>query len=137
MNKPSPILLFPPYGRMARISRPKLFGIGRHEGVLLPDGRVVHTSADGGTKLCAYAEFKSGHVVQVEHELPVQQHRSAIGVLNDLLAANAPYDLITNNCEIFSRRVVLEEPKSPQVGFWAVAAICMAAWFVSQQKVIA
>jgi hypothetical protein len=137
MNKPSPILLFPPYGRMARISRPKLFGLGRHEGVLLPDGRVVHTSADGGTQLCAYGEFKSGHVVQVEHELPIPQHRSAIVVLNALLAANTPYDLITNNCEIFSRRVVLEEPKSPQVGFWAVAALCMAAWFVSQQKVIA
>lgn len=127
MNKLQPILSAAPYGRLARISRPKLLGLIRHEGVLLPDGRVVHTRPLGGTQICLYTTFKAGFDVRVEYELPPQRHPHAIAVLYQLLATNAPYDLITNNCEIFARQVVLEKPMSPQLGFWAVAGFCALA----------
>jgi hypothetical protein len=133
MNKFSNTLNSPLYGRIARISRPKLLGFGRHEGVLLPDGRVVHTNADGGTKVCSFAEFSAGKVVYVEHEVPLFHHHAALRVLRELLNANAPYDLITNNCEIFSRKVALEDPVSPQLGFWVVGIICIGAWFISHR----
>lgn len=123
-----------PYGRMARISRSKLSGIGRHEGVLLPDGSVVHTSIDGGTQVCTYEVFCAGRVVVIEHEIPPNQHQAALHVLHGLLAANTPYHLITNNCEIFSRKVLQEPAVSPQLGFWVVAGICVVAWVSSKQK---
>lgn len=132
MNRPQLIFSSAPRGRLARISRPKLFGFIRHEGVLLPDGRVVHTSPSGGTKICSYAEFKAGFEVKVECELPSHRHPHAITVLNQLLATNAPYDLITNNCEIFARKVVLEKPASPQLGFWAVAGVCALALCITR-----
>lgn len=132
MNKQQLISSTAPRGRLARISRPKLGGFIRHEGVLMPDGRVVHTSPAGGTRITSYAEFKAGFDVNVESELPMHRHTQAIEVLNRLIAANAPYDLIANNCEIFARKVMLEKPASPQLGFWAVAGLCAAAWYVAR-----
>ncbi|WP_411879758.1 hypothetical protein [Polaromonas sp. YR568] len=132
MSKPQLSSSDVPRGRLARISRPKLLGFVRHEGVLMPDGRVVHTSPDGGTRICSYAEFRAGLEVNVEYELPIHRHADALAVLNRLLAANAPYDLIANNCEIFARKVMLEKPVSPQLGFWAVAGLCAAAWCMTR-----
>lgn len=132
MNKQQLISSDAPHGRLARISRPKLWGLIRHEGVLMPDGRVVHTSPAGGTRVSSFSEFKAGFKVSVEYELPIHRHAQALEVLNRLLVASAPYDLIANNCEIFARKVMLEKPASPQLGFWAVAGLCAAVWCMSR-----
>lgn len=98
----------------------------------MPDGRVVHTSPDGGPRICSYAEFKAGFEVNVEYELPIHRHADALAILNRLLAINAPYDLIANNFEIFARKIILEKSASPQLGFLAVAGLCAAAWCMTR-----
>lgn len=128
-------LLGPMFGAMARISRPKLSGPGTHEGVLLPDGRVAHTSVGVNTNVCDFWEFSAGKPVKVESVLPQALHLHALSVLNDELARNVPYDLLAYNCEIFSRKVVLQEPRSPQVGFWMSVGAVLGIWWLSQQAV--
>ncbi|MDP1680977.1 MAG: NC domain protein [Burkholderiales bacterium] len=116
------------YGRMARISRPKLSGVSRHEGVLLPTGDVAHTTQDKGAHVCSWAQFKGNHPIKIERELHPVMHQQALLRLQDLLEKRHPYDPVLNNCEIFARTILLEEPQSPQVGFWMVAAFFAALW---------
>lgn len=124
---------FAPYGRMARISRPKLTGFGRHEGVLLPNAMVVHIAANIGIQVCPYESFRGNEIVRIEVEVPRQFHDLAIIQIQALLRENAPYELIANNCEIFARKAVLEQPKSPQVTFWVVAGLAVGAYALSAQ----
>jgi len=103
------------YGRCARISRPKLMGAGRHEGVLLPSGLVAHNTADAGIVLSDLQAFQSNLPVVIESELPVAMHLLALSRLQALMRENAKYDPLTNNCENFARKVMLENASSPQV----------------------
>lgn len=121
------------YGRMARISRPKLKGLGSHEGVLLPSGMVLHLTQERGICLVTQQDFAQGHVLKFELELPPERHPEAMLRLNTLLWENRPYDLILNNCEMFARRAVLQPPESPQVILWAVATILVTWWAASSQ----
>jgi hypothetical protein len=41
------------------------------------------------------------------------------------------YDLLNYNCEIFARRVVLQKPESPQVGFWMAVLAIAGLWYAS------
>ena len=116
------------YGRMARISRPKFSGVGRHEGVLLPTGHVAHTTQDKGAHVCSWEQFKGNQQIEFERELHPLMHQQALLRLQELLARQLPYNPVLNNCEIFARTVLLEEPQSPQVGFWVVAAFFAALW---------
>ncbi|AYQ26922.1 NC domain protein [Polaromonas sp. SP1] len=116
------------YGRMIRISRPKISGVGRHEGVLLPTGHVAHTTQEKGAHVCTFDQFKAKLPIKIEHELHPLMHQQALQRLQKLLTKQAPYDPILNNCEIFARTILLEEPQSPQVGFWAIAALLAALW---------
>jgi hypothetical protein len=118
---------------MARISRPKLTGFGRHEGVLLPNGKVVHIAANIGVQVCDYEAFCANEIVRIEVEVPRQFHDMAITRIQALLRENAPYDLIANNCEIFARKAILEPPASPQVAFWVVAGLAAGAYALSAQ----
>jgi hypothetical protein len=110
------------YGRMARISRPKLDGFGSHEGVLLPDGQVVHLTQDGGVQFVSLDQFAQGHPVEVRYELAAHLHQVALSRLHQLISQRGSYDLILNNCEIFARQAVLRKPESPQVLFWTVVS---------------
>ncbi len=111
------------YGRMARISRPKLSGVGRHEGVLLPNGYVAHTTQQRGPHICTWEQFKANEQPKIERVLHPLRHQQALRLLRELLVKRQPYNPVLNNCEIFARTVLLEEPHSPQVGFWAIAAV--------------
>lgn len=111
------------YGRMARISRPKLNGFGSHEGVLLPTGLVVHLTQERGVCLVSFAEFAHGHQVSVRFELPATLHELAMQRLSVLLQERKPYDLILNNCEMFARQAVLQKPESPQVFLWFILSV--------------
>lgn len=120
-----------PYGRVARISRPKLNGAGTHEGVLLQNGIVAHIAADVGVRVCGFEEFRAGKTVQIEAEVPRQYHDAAMLQTQMLLRENAPYDLIANNCEIFARRATLAKPESPQVAFWAIVGFFVGMYALS------
>ena len=107
------------YGLMARISRPKLTGLGSHEGVLLPSGYVIHLTQEDGVQTVTLEQFAHGHVTEIHFELAPHLHQVAQAKLHQLVQQRGTYDLILNNCEIFARQVVLQKPESPQVLFWA------------------
>lgn len=130
---PANDLGFPVYGRYARISRPKVSGVGRHEGVLLPTGAVAHTTPEHGPHLCSLQQFSRELPVQVEKELPILEHTPAMAVVQGLLFKHEPYDLWNNNCEIFARKALLEKPSSPQVLGWALVAIVAGLLYVNSQ----
>lgn len=133
MSAEKPLLARPLYGRIARISRPKLNAPGQHEGVQILDGRVAHTSAGTNTQVCSFAEFAAGHCVRLEYLVPQTLSMHALNVLNTEIQRNARYDLLNYNCEIFARQVTLQQPVSPQVRFWMAALGIVGIWYASNQ----
>jgi hypothetical protein len=131
MTSDKPILKSPLYGRIARISRPKLNAPGLHEGVQMLDGRVAHTSWGRNTQVCSFEEFASGHPVNLEYLVPHTMSIHSLNALNAEIRRNARYDLLNYNCEIFARRVVLQKPESPQVGFWMAVLAIAGLWYAS------
>lgn len=112
----STVPTFPLYGRVARVSRPKLRNMpGEHEGVLLPDGRVAHVTAGRFPEIVSYQQYAEGLPVRLISELEPSQTSAAIRRLNVLLRQRAPYDFLVGNCETFSRKVMGEPGVSWQV----------------------
>lgn len=104
------------YGRVARISRPKLHNIpGEHEAVLLPDGRAAHITAGRFPEIVSFQEYAQGLPVRLVAELDFSQTNAAIGRLNALLRKRAPYDPLFGNCETFARKVMGEPGVSWQI----------------------
>jgi hypothetical protein len=134
MTAEKPILKAPLYGRIARISRPKLNAPGVHEGVQMLDGRVAHISWERRTQICSFEEFASGHSIRLEHLVPNDLSIHALNALNAEIRRNASYDLLAYNCEIFARRVVLQKAESPQVGFWMVVLTIAGILYASGNK---
>lgn len=131
MTLEKPILQGPVYGRIARISRPKLNAPGLHEGVQMLDGRVAHTSWGRDTQVCSFEEFASGYPVRLEHLVPHTLSFRSLNALNAEIRRNARYDLLNYNCEIFARRAVLQKSESPQVGFWMAVLAITGIWYAS------
>lgn len=104
------------YGRVARISRPKLQNMpGEHEAILLPDGRVAHITAGRFPAIVSFQEYAQGLPVRLVAELDTSQTYAAIERLNVLLRKRAPYDPLFGNCETFARKVMGEPGVSWQV----------------------
>lgn len=131
MTSEKPVLNAPLYGRIARISRPKLNAPGIHEGVQILDGRVAHISWGRSTEICSFEEFASGHPVWLEHLVPQSLSIHSLNALNAEIQRNPRYDLLAYNCEIFARRAVLQKSESPQVGFWMAALAIAGIWYAS------
>lgn len=111
------------YGRVARISRPKLQNIpGEHEAVLLPDGRAAHITAGRFPEIVSLQEYAQGLPVRLVAELDSSQTYAAIERLNALLRKRAPYDPLFGNCETFARKVMGE----PGVSWQIVTAFVLA-----------
>lgn len=111
------------YGRVARISRPKLQNMpGEHEAVLLPDGRIAHVSAGRFPEVVSYRQYAQGLPVRLISELEPSQTPAALTRLNALLRKRAPYDFIFGNCETFARKVMGE----PGVSWQVVTGAAMA-----------
>jgi hypothetical protein len=123
----------PTYGRLARISRPKISGVGRHEGVLLPSGHVAHTTPDQGPHMCSFQNFSRTLPVIVEKELPAIQHQPAIESVRELLSIKEPYHLISSNCEIFARKALLEKAESPQALGWTFLVLIAGLLYLNSQ----
>lgn len=112
-----------PYGRFARISHAKLTRPGKHDGVQLPDGRVVHINNVKGLHVCSLVEFRRSHDIKVEHVPHPTQFLEAGVRLQALLQENRLYHAIDFNCEIVARIITGEPANSPQVSFWTLVAI--------------
>ena len=107
---------FPLYGRVARISRPKLHNMpGEHEAVLLPDGLAAHITAGRFPEIVSFQEYAQGLPVRLLAELDRNQTCAAIERLNALLRTQAPYDPLFCNCETFARKVMGEPGVSWQI----------------------
>ena len=131
MTSEKPILKGPLYGRIARISRPKLNAPGLHEGVQMLDGRVAHTSWGRNTQVCSFEEFASGHPVRLEHLVPHTLSIHSLNALNAEIRRNARYDLLNYNCEIFARGAGFKKVESRQVGFWTAVLAITGIWYAS------
>ncbi len=131
MTSAKPLLKGPLYGRIVRISRPKLNAPGRHEGVQILDGRVAHTSWGRNTQVCSFEEFAAGHAVRLEHLVPFTLSMHSLNALNAEIQRNARYDLLTYNCEIFARRGVLQKSESPQVWLGMAVLAIAGIWYGS------
>lgn len=115
------------YGRIARISRPKLHNMpGEHEGVLLPDGRVAHIYAGRHPEIVSFAGYAQGLPVRMLGQLEPSQTPAAVARLNALLRGRAPYDFLFGNCETFARKVMGE----PGVSWQIVTAAALAFGFI-------
>lgn len=112
------------YGRVARISRPKLHNMpGEHEAVLLPDGRAAHITAGRFPELVSFQEYAQGLPVRLLAELDPSQTYAAIERLNVLLQQRTPYDPLFGNCETFARKVMGEPGVSWQIVTAAILAV--------------
>jgi hypothetical protein len=96
------------------ISRPKLAGIGRHAGVLLPSGRVAHMTSSG-VVIVPLADFMQGLPLSFDHAVPAALHwwveqraYASVGRMPD-------YHLARFNCEVYATWLVGDRPRSPQV----------------------
>jgi len=134
MTSEKAVLKAPLYGRIARISRPKLNAPGIHEGVQMLDGRVAHISWGRSTKVCSFEEFASGQPVRLEHLVPQSLSTHSPNALNAEIRRNARYELLDYNCEIFARRALLQKFESPQVGFWMVGLAIAGIFYASSNK---
>ena len=111
------------YGRVARVSRPKLNNMpGEHEAILLPDGRIAHATAGRFPEIVSYKQYALDLPVRLISELELSQTAAAITRLNSLLRQRAPYDFFFGNCETFSRKVMGE----PGVSWQVVTGAAMA-----------
>jgi hypothetical protein len=100
---------------LAVVGRAKA-GILEHMGVLLPDGCVAHCAPGRGEHISTLQEFAGGQDrVRIVRHVQHPQHHATIAKIAEALRAPKPYDLLTNNCEVFANRVTGEEPNSPQL----------------------
>jgi hypothetical protein len=90
-------------------------GLVMHQGVVLPDGNILHNTPFRGEHVSSAAEFRAGRRVYVS--------RSRAGDFSDRLYTAAPaadrgYNLFTNNCEHTVSRITHGAPESPQLRSW-------------------
>lgn len=104
------------------ISRPKLSGIGRHAGVLLPNGHVAHMTPDGQA-IVTLNEFAQGRSLTYEKEVPLHRHQQVQLNAFQSIGGASKYDLLNRNCEHYATWLLGEEPQSAQVT--AVAALTL------------
>lgn len=100
---------------IAVIEREKLTGLGKHWGVLLPDGMVAHCTQERNAHIVTFAEFAAGKQVKEIRRVPPSEHYATLQRVRTALAQPRAYDLLQHNCEIFANRVTGYKPESPQV----------------------
>lgn len=96
------------------ISRPKLSGIGRHAGVLLPTGHVAHMTPDGQA-IVTLTEFAQGRPITYEKEAPLHRHQQIQWHALQSIGGTSKYDLLNRNCEHYATWLLGEKPQSAQV----------------------
>jgi hypothetical protein len=108
------------------LRRQKLAGPGKHEGLQLPDGSVVHLTVRGPT-LCSFREFAQGLTVEVVREASASNYAQVMENVRIALSERRPYHAVDWNCERFVRWLLCEPADSPQVTGWFFVAVAAAA----------
>lgn len=99
---------------IAVISRRKA-GAFQHIGLQLPDGRVVHCAPGKGEHLSSVEEFADGQDVTIIREVPPGDHNATIARIVAALQSPRPYDVFSNNCEMFANRMTGQKAESAQL----------------------
>lgn len=118
-----PVSLWELNGRFCRLTRPKLEGGGTHDGVHLPDGRVLHITAGRGLEVCSYGDFAQDREVRLKTALDPRENHAAWQRVRQVLQENRPYHPAANNCETVARVVMGEPSGSPQAFVWGALAV--------------
>ena len=108
---------------MAIIAREKLAGLGKHWGVLMLDGMVIHNTAEANIQIVSYEEFASGKKVEIVRNIPQSEWLATNWRIHHELHNPKKYHLTDNNCEIVANRIAGLKPESQQVIALAVLAI--------------
>ena len=109
-----------------KISRSKLNGIGKHFGVHLRNGYVVHLTVDHQIEFTTPEGFAQGRDVDIESAIPEHQHQAVMDRLRLALANPRPYHLGEWNCETFANWITEGKSESQQVtGVVALAGLAL------------
>jgi len=106
-----------------KISRPKLTGVGKHFGVDLQDGRVVHFASDGVIQFTTPEGFACGRDVLHRKSLSADQYAVVLERLRLALLNPRPYHSSDWNCETFANWITEGKAESSQVNGIAVLAV--------------
>ena len=100
---------------MAIIAREKLSGLGKHWGVLMLDGMVIHNTAETNIQIVSYEEFASSKKVEIIRNIPQSEWHATNRRIHHELHNPKKYHLTDNNCETVANRIAGLKPESPQV----------------------
>ncbi len=112
--------LFAAFGRIRILRRPKLSGAGTHDGLQLPDTRVIDITNDKGVQVRSHDDFAQGREVTVVREIDPRLHGQVMVNVYNAIANPPPYRLADSNCEVFVHTLVCEKPESPSANAWTI-----------------
>lgn len=124
-NLPMYVLHTPRPAWVGIITRPKLSGIGRHAGVLLPNGCVAHLTPDG-VAIVTMADFAQGLPIRFGHAVPAALHWQVEQRAYASVGRGPDYHLTQFNCEVYAAWLVGDKPHSPQVQAVVIAGLLLA-----------
>ena len=111
------------------LSRPKISGVGRHVGVMLPDGSVAHMTRNAA-EIVSLEAFAQSHAVRMDKAAAPGAHAQIRWRAVCSAGSAANYRLVDRNCEHYASWLMGEPPRSQQVAGAAVlfffAALLMA-----------
>lgn len=102
----------PPPARI--LSRPKITGTGRHFGVELWDGSIIHLTPTG-VKHVSRTDFLLGHEPKVEHVVPDALVMLVMERVRESLESPQAYRFLVWNCEHFANWISGRPAESAQV----------------------
>ena len=103
------------------LTRPKALGLVTHVGVAVAPDLILQNTPDKGEHLATLQEFSAGK--------PVTVHRTGVDPsiitarAQEVLANPQKYNLIENNCEHTTTKVVHGIARSAQIFFWCMIAL--------------
>ena len=115
-------------GSIALISRPKLNGLGKHYGVLMPNNTVYHLDKPG-QNADSLELFSQGKACAVERIADLSEHASILNRLHEAIKNPGIYNEITNNCEHFANWIISGKKFSPQLQKFTFVAIALGGIF--------
>jgi len=114
------------------LTRPKALGIATHFGVVIAPNAVLQNTPERGEHLTTVQDFSAGKPITV-HRTGV--HPSiVVARAHNALANPQKYDLIQNNCEHTTTKIVQGIAKSSQIAFFLTLAVLGGAVFLASKK---
>ena len=93
-----------------------------HHGLVLDDGRVLHTTPLRGEHTSSVDEFGKGNRVRSRNLSHDQRQQVLSRLASRNYDENRSYNLFTNNCEHLVTEATSNKRRSPQVGSWIAGA---------------